>query len=147
MPFGTPSKKTHDDYRQFLCLFCLKKADQSLPKYNRSKPNDKSETIKLIEEKLIPNFLEYSSILPGGCCGNCRSIVSDHLKNKSAAKLQLPKSKWEYEQMITVLKSLPPATRNKPNCRCFICTTMQTPKKQQAKGQTKGEQKMQFNIG
>ena len=145
MPFGTKSTKSHDDYRQFLCLFCLKKADKTIPQYNRSKPDTKSDYIKLIEEELIPNFLEYSSILPGGCCGSCRRICSEYFKDKSTAKSQLPKSKWEYQQMILVLKALPPATRNKPDCGCFICKTMQapTPKKQQAEGQTKGEQKMQ----
>ena len=79
MPFGTkPKKKTHEDCRQFLCLFCLKKGDTKLPQYvHKSKPETKSGFIEYIEKELIPNFMEYRSILPGGCCGSCRFIVYD----------------------------------------------------------------------
>ena len=66
------------------------------------------------------------AILPGGCCGNCRAIVSDQVnadKHNLEPKSQFPRSKKDYQEIIKVLQKLPPSTRQNPDCACFICKT------------------------
>ena len=89
-------EKTHDDCRQLFCLFCWRKGDPKLilPKYDGTNPAKKPPVITFIEKYAVPSFLQHRSTLPGGSCGNCRSIVSKHMKSDPdfTRPLSLPKS-------------------------------------------------------
>ena len=89
-------KKTHDDHRRNLCLFCLGKGDQSLPKQDYSQPPS-----TLIEKilKIIPSYLEHRSILPESFCRSCRRIVYDCIKNDKDLQ-----AKVDYNEIIKVLQ-------------------------------------------
>ena len=93
--------KTHEECRLSVCFFCLCKADRQLSDGNK----------KFISDNLFSKFEKYHDILPNGTCGTCRKKLS----------LKQDMKKIDYDELLSLLLSIRPATRNSPNCPCKIC--------------------------
>ena len=70
--------------------------------------------------------------MPNAICGRCRINLGDILVNGEDSKCKLPPN--DYEEMVELLKNLPPTTRSSI-CHCFCCETSKSP---DSKGNPKG---------
>ena len=75
-------KKTHEEYRSFVCFLCLRK------NLDGRKLNEACRQI--IIGRIYPNFLADESFLPNGICSGCRRIMSSQNDPDPTKRRRLP---------------------------------------------------------
>jgi hypothetical protein len=106
------TQKTHDENRCRVCVICFRKCDRLL--------TDKHKLY--IIHNVFAKFKEEEHTLPTGICSSCRvKIISTEGTNP-----QIMPPRQNYEQIVSDLHNIPPATRSSPVCMCKICRIAQS---------------------
>ncbi|PAA83701.1 hypothetical protein BOX15_Mlig016295g3 [Macrostomum lignano] len=101
------NKRSHEENRRCVCILCFRKGDRPL-----------TATLEaLIECHVLPGFADHRGFLPLSICNSCRIKL---MSQSSPAPTPLP-PKMPYEQVIADLRCLPPLTRERPDCNCWVC--------------------------
>ena len=121
MPSVRP-KKSHPDCLKLVCFFCMSKGNRNLTKLQKT----------FIVEYEFSEYEAYKTIFPSGVCESCSRIVNEKIKSNagnvsSSTENQKTKNdsrilpKQNYVETLARLQKIPPTTRSKPVCQCFIC--------------------------
>ncbi|PAA90668.1 hypothetical protein BOX15_Mlig012066g1 [Macrostomum lignano] len=102
------TKKTHNENRQSLCLLCLRRASALI---------SSCSNFESVAADLFQDYEAVRHFLPEGVCQGCRRVLSSL---RSLTPRALP-PRPDYEKIIADMKSLPPATRSRPDCNCQLC--------------------------
>ena len=93
------SCQTHEECRQWVCFFCLRKSDGN--------GISKSMEDFIMEQGIFPDFQSEKPFLPGGTCSSCRVHISKFRTQGTPVKTQ---SSENYRSITNELRSLPVET-------------------------------------
>uniref|UniRef100_A0A1I8GZV3 Peptidase_M16 domain-containing protein n=1 Tax=Macrostomum lignano TaxID=282301 RepID=A0A1I8GZV3_9PLAT len=94
--------------KQSLCLLCLRRASALI---------SSCSNFESVAADLFQDYEAVRHFLPEGVCQGCRRVLSSL---RSLTPRALP-PRPDYEKIIADMKSLPPATRSRPDCNCQLC--------------------------
>ena len=105
--------QTHEECRQWVCFFCLKKSDGN--------GITKSMEDFIIQQGICIDFQFQKPYLPVGSCSSCRVYISRFWTKGIPVKTH---SSDDYLSIANELRNLPKETRDPSSqleCRCQIC--------------------------
>ena len=103
-------KKTHEDFRKYVCLFCLKKGKDSRGINEKEYEN--------INTHFVIGLNRDDERLPNAMCITCRMV----LRKTSAGDYSKYFELFDYSK----LNPLKPITRTSSSCECMICMNVRS---------------------